>query len=291
MTRTGLAARLSAHYAEPFAEIHPEDAEHFSILRTQLIRLESRSGTMVVRALVTARQQKGSVFVPMHWTGETAPSGRVNVAISPFVDPVSGQPALKMGEVSIAPVDVALYGFAISQDKPLLSGANYWALARAGSGWRTEIALYQRPEDVLVVARKMFDLREDDQLSTSIDARSGRISIARFEDDRLSFALYLSPDPVLVSRQWAVEQLLETHSPLRRAEILVGRPGADRPDPGPLVCSCFGVGANQIADAVSSGQCQTVEAVGAVLKAGTNCGSCRTDIRRLIDANRLAAAE
>jgi assimilatory nitrate reductase catalytic subunit len=34
----------------------------------------------------------------------------------------------------------------------------------------------------------------------------------------------------------------------------------------------------------------TVEAVGDRLKAGTSCGSCRTEIRRLIDAHRLQEA-
>ena len=63
------------------------------------------------------------------------------------------------------------------------------------------------------------------------------------------------------------------------------------PDPGPIICACFSVGANSIVDAVTGGGCLTVEAIGAVLKAGTNCGSCRGEIRAIIEAHRLAAAE
>jgi assimilatory nitrate reductase catalytic subunit len=112
-----------------------------------------------------------------------------------------------------------------------------------------------------------------------------------FDGDRLDCALYLSPDPVLAARQWVVEQLAEIHdAPLARARLLSGRPGADQPDPGALVCSCFGVGANQIADAVVGG-CASVADIGDVLRAGTNCGSCRTEIGRIVDAHRLAAAE
>jgi len=95
---------------------------------------------------------------------------------------------------------------------------------------------------------------------------------------------------VLVSRQWAVSLLSETIEPARRADILVGRPGADRPDPGPIVCACFGVGTNQIAEAARGG-CHSVEAIGVALKAGTNCGSCRAEIRGIIEVNRLEAAE
>src|SRR5690606_29986747 len=105
MTRTGRAARLSAHFAEPFAELHPDDAAKFSIRRTQLVRLENGHGSAIMRALVSERQQKGSVFVPMHWTEETSSSGRINALVAPRTDPQSGQPGLKSGRVSLAPVD------------------------------------------------------------------------------------------------------------------------------------------------------------------------------------------
>jgi assimilatory nitrate reductase catalytic subunit len=50
------------------------------------------------------------------------------------------------------------------------------------------------------------------------------------------------------------------------------------------------VGANQIAQAVRGGS-STVEAIGQTLQAGTNCGSCRAEIKILIDAHRARAAE
>jgi assimilatory nitrate reductase catalytic subunit len=292
MTRTGRTARLSAHYAEPFAELHPQDAERYSIRRTQLVRLENEFGSAILRALVTDRQRPGTVFVPMHWTGETAPSGGVNALVAPRIDPVSGQPALKMGSVSVSPVSVALYGFLAGARQPSLGAADYWAVATAEGGWRAEVALFEQPTDVLATARRLLGLHPDTQISTSVDARSGRISVAQFAGNALDCVLYLSPDPVLASRQWVVAQLRQSHDDaLKRAMVLSGRPGADRPDSGPLICSCFGVGANQIAEAAASGECQSVDAVGAALGAGTNCGSCRTEIRRLLDAHRLAAAK
>src|SRR5690606_16174250 len=146
--------------------------------------------------------------------------------------------------------------------------------------------------NMMTLARSLLGLSDDAPVITNIDARTGRFSAAHFVGDVLAGALYLAPDPVLAARQWVVSQLGQRHADaLMRGMILSGRPGADRPDPGPLVCSCFGVGANQIAEVVASGACGSVDAVGAVLKAGTNCGSCRTEIRRIVDAHRLAAAE
>ena len=74
------------------------------------------------------------------------------------------------------------------------------------------------------------------------------------------------------------------------AQHLAGRPGADMPDKGAIVCSCFNVGAKEIATAVRSG-CGTVEAVGKATSAGTNCGSCRSEIREIVDEHRIVAAE
>lgn len=61
-------------------------------------------------------------------------------------------------------------------------------------------------------------------------------------------------------------------------------------DKGAIVCSCFSVGRNEIAGAVRGG-CRTVAAIGEALKAGTNCGSCRAEIRGIVDANLVQAAE
>ena len=67
---------------------------------------------------------------------------------------------------------------------------------------------------------------------------------------------------------------------------------ADRPDPGPTLCSCFGVGVNTILTAIETDGLMSVEAVGAALSAGTNCGSCRPEIAALLaTAHGREAAE
>ena len=195
-----------------------------------------------------------------------------------------------MATVSVGPALARRYGFAVSRKRPELAGADYWAIAETTGGWRAELAFLDDLADPLAWARQAFGLAVNTAPLTITDKATGRQSLALFDGQELVFALFLSPDPVLVSRQWAVSLLTESIKPARRADILVGRPGADRPDPGPIVCACFSVGANQIAEAARGG-CHTVDARGAALKAGTNCGSCRADIRGLIELNRLEAAE
>ena len=288
MTRTGKAARLSAHYAEPFVELHPADAERLNIRRATLVRISNRHGSAVVRALVTDRQRRGHLFAPMHWTDQFASSGRIDALVTAKVDPVSSQPALKMAEVHAEPVNVRLYGFFVSASRPTLD-ASYWAIAEAIGGLRGELAWFEEPADLAAWLRTAFALPDTAAIQTVRDARSGRSSFAVIKDGRLVVALYAAPDPVLVSRQWA-SGLLEADD-LSAVAVLAGRPGADMPDSGAIVCSCFSVGINTITAAITQQGCSTVEAVGACTKAGTNCGSCRAEIRGIIHARGLQAAE
>lgn len=286
MTRTGKAARLSAHMGEPFVEIHPDDARAAGIRRASLVRLSNRHGTALVRALVTERQARGQVFVPMHWTDQFASNGRVDALVSSKTDPVSGQPALKMAEVFAEPMAVHAYGFFVAVEKPRLD-SDYWAIAPALGGWRGELAFVEAPGDWQAWFESSFGTTA--RFESIRDDRSGRFGFALVAAGRLVAALYVSPDPVLVSRQWAAGLLGEDG--LTAAAVLAGRPGGDRPDGGAIVCSCYSVGINTIVDAVARRGCASVEAVGALTRAGTNCGSCRAEIRQIIQAHALAAAE
>ena len=58
---------------------------------------------------------------------------------------------------------------------------------------------------------------------------------------------------------------------------------------GPIVCACFGVGRSTICDAIAAGA-NSAAAIGAELKAGTNCGSCIPEMKRLIAQAGVAAA-
>jgi len=285
MTRTGKTPRLAAHFAEPFVEIHPDDAAAAGIRRACLVRLTNAHGSVTVRALVTDRQRRGEIFVPMHWTDQFASSGRIDALVAARTDPVSGQPALKMGEVFAEPVQAALYGFFVARQKPALD-MGYWAVAPAVGGWRGEIAFDTIPIDFDQFLARMFGAAKIESLT---DLRTGRRGFAMLDDGRLLAALWLSPDPVLVARQWAVGLL--TAESLDASAVLAGRPSLDRPDGGAIVCACQSVGINTIAAAVTRHGCTTVEAVGALTTAGTNCGSCRAEIREIIHAHALAAAE
>ena len=286
MTRTGLSARLSQHIAEPFVEIHPEDAALHGLKPADLAEVTSPHGTAVLRVLVTDRVRRGEVFAPMHWTGETAPTGRIDRLVAPVTDPVSGQPESKAAIAAVRPFTAAWYGFAVSAGE-IRPDCAYWAKARSPKGWRAELAGMQAPPDWEAEARRLFALPQAEAMTIADPAR-GIARVALRQGGRIVAALFVAREPVALARTH-VAQIMGEDAP----EPLAGRPGADQPDPGAIVCACFNVGVNTIASAIAGGAI-SVEAVGMALKAGTNCGSCRAEIRTLIatrTAPPTAAAE
>ena len=286
MTRTARSARLSAHMAEPFVEVHPEDAERLGLAPATLAEVSSATGRAILRVLVTDRVQPGQVFAPMHWTGETSSAGRIDALVPGLTDPVSGQPESKAAICALVPFAASAYAFALSVDEPAPM-ADYWVKARANGGWRTELAVAQAPEDWDAFARELFAIEGDVQAISVTDSNRGGARIAFLSEGRLRAALFASSEPVGASRSWLSGLLGQETG----AELLSGRPGGDRPDPGATVCACFDVGVNTILAAISAQNLTSVAQIGAALQAGTNCGSCKPELEALLRgaAPRLAA--
>ncbi|HEX9857848.1 MAG TPA: molybdopterin-dependent oxidoreductase, partial [Paracoccaceae bacterium] len=277
MTRTGLSPRLSQHLAEPYLEIHPADAGALGLAPASLAQLSSPQGSAVLRVLITDRTRRGAVFAPIHWTGETAPSGRIDALVASVVDPVSGQPESKAAAVAIAPYAARWYGFAVSATA-FRPDCGYWAAAPLRQGMRAELAGTETPDDWEAYARTLFALPAGAEALVMADRTRGMVRLAFALNGKVIAALFVAPDPVALARGHLASLLGAAPD----ATTLAGRPGADRPDPGAIVCSCFDVGVNQIVAAITGQGLITVEALGTALRAGTNCGSCRPELRGLI---------
>src|SRR5690606_32579033 len=100
---------------------------------------------------------RGTVFVPMHWTGQTSGTGRVDAVVGGSVDPVSGQPDLKGTRVRLASFPAAWFGFAAVATRPARIAADYWAAARSEAGWRLELAGREPPPDWLEWAASLLE--------------------------------------------------------------------------------------------------------------------------------------
>lgn len=116
------------------------------------------------------------------------------------------------------------------------------------------------------------------------DAAMGRYRAACVRDGRLEAVFFIAPDQRLPAREWLSSLFKqEMIAPAELAGLLTARPpkGAAA-NTGRTVCACFSVGENTIMHAIQTEKLDSIEAVGACLKAGTNCGSCVPEIRRLV---------
>jgi assimilatory nitrate reductase catalytic subunit len=279
MTRTGLSPKLSAHRQEPLVEVHPDDAAALGIAEGDLARISTPQGESVFRATISAGQRRGEIFTPIHWTDRQSTGGRTGLLPRPLVDPHSGQPGFKSTPARLEKLPVAWRGFLIAREAPDITDLLYATKVRVPQGWLVEIA---GDGDPAVLARAL--LPKGERIETSDPAR-GQMRIAVMTNGRLQAALYISRGTGLPRREWLVEQL-SAASAAPSVELLAGRPAAPQADRGPIVCVCFDVGMKTILAAISDQQLASVEAVGSALSAGTNCGSCRPAIQRLIAQTR-----
>lgn len=284
MTRTGKAPRLGAHLAEPYAEMHPEDASETGVVSGDLVKLSSTYGTVVLRALVTGRAAKGQVFAPMHWTRQTARAGTINSLTAPVADPISGQPALKSGAITAEVYEGQWYGYLATSTQPTLH-TPYAAIARTQTGWQMEMAGDVMPKSWVTLLGQITGLH-DKEIAQQGDAASGLLRLAFYEGETLVALFFAAPEPVVVSRATAVGHIGTDVSPLL---ALAGRSAADQPDPGSTVCACFNVGRNTLLDAIANGA-NTLPILGEKTCAGTNCGSCKPELAALLAQSTLPLA-
>jgi len=278
MTRTGLSALLGQHLVEPFVEVHPDDANRFGLVDDGFARIATDYGQCVLKVVVSARQQRGMLFAPIHWSETNASSARVGALVAPFTDPYSGQPEAKATPVSIVPYEYVFRGFMLSRKQLELPSGVWWARTAVAGGYGYVFAdnadLARWPGWLHAVA--------GDDLAEYRDLGGGIYRAGSFSCDRIEACLFVGP--AHDAGNWDVIKSLFSAGALnddQRAMLLSGRSGAGRTSAGPVICACFGVGRTTICDAIAGGARSAAD-IGARLKAGTNCGSCIPEVKRLI---------
>ncbi|MEQ5835141.1 molybdopterin-dependent oxidoreductase [Marinobacter sp. NFXS9] len=285
MTRTGRAARLWQHRAEPFIDVHPQDLERLGLKAGQLGRLDGARGTFVGRLQAVPEQRPGEVFIPIHWNRQYAGHALASDLMAAVVDPVSGQPESKHGvaRLSAAPVrwrarllcrpgHTGVWRAEHWSRVPLDGCESWWLAGEDKADWPDWASRW---------------LGGQPQVEMH-DAGAGRYRAARFHQGQLLAVLMAepaeSPFPDLGWLATCFER--DDLAAADRRAILAGR-DADLPDIGPVICSCFQIGQKQIEAAIGDGS-DSPEALGRQLKCGTNCGSCMPELRKLIETTQIA---
>jgi assimilatory nitrate reductase catalytic subunit len=280
MTRTRLAPRLGTHSPEPFVAVHPIDARRFGLTDGGFAQVISEYGQATLRVAVTDDQEPDSIFAPIHWSSETSVGGRVGALVQAFVDPFSGQPETKATPVAVTAVSFITQGIVLARAMPRLERCGFLAHAAVDGGVLTifatdaaHMAVNEMVERGLGGARAAMDYA---------DAARGTRRLVWLDGDDVIAVLFLAAGITRVEWHAAAQLFAKRElAGMERLALIAGRPADGLADEGPRVCACFGVGRAAIERAATEG-CRDVAGIGESLKAGTNCGSCVPELRRIL---------
>lgn len=293
MTRTGKSHTLADHISESFVDIHPQDALLHGVREGELARISSAWGAMVARVQHGGGIARGSVFIPIHWNGQTSSDARVGALVNPVVDPVSGEPEFKHTPVRIDQFRVNWHSFILSRTEINLDSVAHWTRIQGKAFARYELAGRNNIGDFGAWARALLGVEDPDADWLEYeDKTAGVYRAVHVVDDRIEQCFFLSPRQDMPSRAWLASLFAKDQlSEIDRVGLLVGQPVEKGADTGPTVCSCFGVGRNTICNAIVEQDLQTVVQVTACLKAGGNCGSCVPEIKKILVHTRAESAQ
>jgi assimilatory nitrate reductase catalytic subunit len=289
MTRSGLSAKLGAHLPEPFVEAHPDDAAAARLLDGGFARVSTRFGACVLKVIITERQRRGSLFAPIHWSDATASAARIGDLVMPETDRYSGQPDAKATPAAIAPEPFAFRGFALTPQPLTLPDGSWWVRVAVAKASGLLLATNDGPKSWKRRAGELFG--KGAELAEYLDEQRGIYRVAAFAEGRLAGCLFIGPTGN--APQWDAVKALFEHDTLAdeaRRVLLSGRSADGLVSVGPIVCACFGVGLATIRAAIQSGAATSVETIGQALRAGTNCGSCLPELKRIVADTGAAAA-
>jgi assimilatory nitrate reductase catalytic subunit len=202
-------------------------------------------------------------------------------------DPHSGQPEAKATPATIAPIGLAFRGFArlpmaapqgAPNREPEWPPGTWWTRVAAAEGFEYRLATSRGPLFWHDFAYRR--LGSNGSLAEHLDGQVYRA--AAFVDERLDGCLSIGPeDPALQPGALG----------LSPADALEG--GAARilktqifeyyiAETETVVCACFQVGIEAVRKALACGAAKSVEDIGRTLGAGTNCGSCLPELKRIM---------
>jgi assimilatory nitrate reductase catalytic subunit len=289
MTRTGLSPRLGAHSPEPSVEVHPADAIAAGLADGSFAKISTPYGSTILKVAVDSGQRRGSLFVPIHWSDATASSARISEMVTSATDPFSGQPEAKATPARIAPTHFAYRGFALTRRPVTLPPGTWFSRVSVAGGTGLLFATNETPAAWRNLARAMMPA--DVEFAEYVDPLRGLFRVAAFRPGRFDGCIFVGPADT--APQWeAVRVLFEADALTERDRrtLLSGYSADGITETGPLICACFGVGLAAIRTAVASGQAVSVDHIGRTLRAGTNCGSCIPELKRIIAGERYAEA-
>ncbi len=294
MSKTGNVPALMQHYAIPQLQIHPDDAVLCQLEEDDLVRITSRRGEVIAPARMSKDIRRGLLFLPMHWGEMTAKGGRANSLTQTVVDPISKQPEFKHAAVRIEPFEPAWRGMMLiagekmKLGRAMIEGYSYGVSSCAGSDHPVtaiELACSKplRPEQY----KRLDQMLEQGQSFETLNYSDRKLGINRkawLQDGHLIAVRWVGGD--ISEAQWLRKLMLEGRDvgELRPYLLAPGGPVNKEDTKGRIICACQNVGELELKAAMKNGA-DSLDGIKACTMAGTGCGSCVPELKRLLSGS------
>jgi len=282
MTRTGEIARLRQHAPIPVLELHPDDATQLTVRDGEFVCDDAEQQRL--RVHITTAQRRGDAFAAMHWTQQFAATAVINESVAATVDRHSGEPAFKHSQVKWRAWRPRWQALLLSRDELPVRVGQYFSLQCLENGYATELAGDDNPDWLRWFNTQTASTSETLSMH---DAAKGEMRAAHLYDGQLQQLLLVTHNSTLPAYTWLASLLSKNLSTSERRALLSGVAPTGAVDDSALICSCFSVRQNTILAAIQQHDLDSVSAIGAHLKAGSNCGSCKPELRRLLQQFQL----
>jgi assimilatory nitrate reductase catalytic subunit len=308
MSRTGTLGRLFAHGGEPAIELHPQELQRRQWNAGDLVRVQSRRGSLVLPVQPSPSVPPTQAFIAMHW-GDEVLGGDGSLGINALTTgafcPQSKQPELKHAAVRLERAELpwgliaaawlpAADWFATRERlRPLMSQFTYAACVpfgrepgdRVGLLWRS--ARVDAPDGELLGALEAAFQLADGPVLRYADARAGQHRAMRLHTDGTLQAFLLSGNAA--AQGWVLDLLQQGAPAAGFGRALLAASAAPPQDLAPRrkqVCACHDVSEDTIVatlpQCTGGDEAAVLGALQSRLKCGTECGSCLPALKALV---------
>jgi len=291
MTKTGNVPSLMQHVAAPLLQIHPDDAKPRGLGDESLVVVESRRGKAVVAIEITTDVRQGIAFLPMHWGEMTARGGRANNLTQAAIDPISKEPEFKHSAVQVTRFEPAwrgmmlIAGQRIALGREMIKGYTYGVVSCAGADHPVtsiDVACTKPLKDSQYKRLdQMLEQGENFETLTYSDRKQSINRKAWLDDGHLVAVRWVGGD--ISEAKWLRKLMLEGRDvgELRPYLLAPGGPIDKQDSKGKIICACNNVGELELKAAIEGGS-DSIEQLKSCTLAGTGCGSCVPEMKRLL---------
>jgi assimilatory nitrate reductase catalytic subunit len=299
MSRTGTLARLYNHSENCALSLAPAELARRGWRENELVRITSAHGSIVLPVTADASLKPGHAAIPMHWGRRRLSNSAANELLAAALDPYSKQPELKHAAIRVEKAELPWRGTVLiatgNGGDPLernralaahLGAFDYAALSLAGRDAPLvclQLAHASAPDQATLAAIEAIVGIDDDALIYE-DAQRRIRKAARLADGKLAALAFFGET---AAAGWLRDAMLAADDATTFRRYLfapLASPPIARKPRGRIICNCHDVAERDIVAAIVAGH-RSAEALRDHLKAGSGCGACFSEVRRLVAAH------